>query len=480
MCRVEQNRTRWTLIKGFEMLERPSRRVAALKMIRRFKKLRMGDVPIPIKRLNKRPVVFHKNDAWLLDDAIDFFKNENAEVHELGIRCVDVFAIDFDEPSAYDTLAERFPCLKEAPMETTKKGMHVFFRRTPLLDEAEIWDAARKMRENGQVLPIDIKTATGSVDKKTGIRTSGILVVAPSEGKTWVRSIFDHEIKPVPPDLARWIISCYVIPSKGSIRPTSMEGARVPRVREAHQTKGGPGAYIMPSGAILMASSAELDAPDLASLGVCDMVGVTPVSKSDPDRDGNFTQMYRFHSTSECPMCREQHTSNYVVNVDHYGRRKLGSFSYECRKKHAGVFLPHSEAGLQKWREAFESVLTPVDEARTQQVARWVDKNAPELAKHTEQLWVCEDRAFMRSHGGVEYIIVSEKMVMPEKAMRFSLTTTRTPWLPCDEGPKETFTTTERIVTPDTELELVEALFLNHHSDEETEVHMREPDSSPS
>lgn len=91
--------------------------------------------------------------------------------------------LDFDDLSMAEAFEGEHPELGRAPMETTRKGRHYFFKRSAMMDAQGYYDGARQM---GGGYEVDFKTRTS-----TG--TGGLVVVAPSPGKEWVRPPWEWE-----------------------------------------------------------------------------------------------------------------------------------------------------------------------------------------------------------------------------------------------------------------------------------------------
>jgi hypothetical protein len=98
--------------------------------------------------------------------------------------------VDCDCVGVADALERRFPVLLDAPMETTRKGRHYFFRRSALADARGYYDGARQ-----RMASVDFKTRC-----ETG--TGGVIAVAPSTNKCWVRALWSSDgLAAIPDDL---------------------------------------------------------------------------------------------------------------------------------------------------------------------------------------------------------------------------------------------------------------------------------------
>ena len=174
----------------------------------------------------KRPMVKHINGQWTLELMRDYFATCN--YGPLGLLLHSMIVLDFDSAEAFDSMAPLFPVLTDpaTPYETTKKGRHVFLRRTALTEQLELHDGARKLYENGEEMKIDIKTECSPKLQRTE-PTAGYLQIAPSPGKKWVVPLRDFPPPPMPDDMARWIAAR--IQSKPKKGP---KGAAAPRKRK--------------------------------------------------------------------------------------------------------------------------------------------------------------------------------------------------------------------------------------------------------
>lgn len=129
------------------------------------------DILIPCPLNTKRPTVKYGGAAWTWE-SYDEFREKNSQGSQdwsIGLR--DLCVVDVDDHSLAADLEARFPSLRAAPCEHTRRGFHYFFRRSPLANVGRYFDGC------GKVTPhLDFKSVCS-----TG--TPGIIVVAPS---TWV------------------------------------------------------------------------------------------------------------------------------------------------------------------------------------------------------------------------------------------------------------------------------------------------------
>ncbi|KXZ42432.1 hypothetical protein GPECTOR_147g16 [Gonium pectorale] len=145
------------------------------------------DVVMPMTS-RKEPCFAHKGGAWTwlrLDECLPSMMRcpkSLTQVREatlaqqqqhVGILLRELCVLDFDDEATALSYESLFLELREAPCETTCKGRHYFFRRPAFTDSKGFYDGARQTADE-----VDFKSvcATG---------TSGTIVVAPSDGKSW-------------------------------------------------------------------------------------------------------------------------------------------------------------------------------------------------------------------------------------------------------------------------------------------------------
>ena len=189
-----------------------------------------GDVLVPVDPATKAPLVRHRDGAWSWA-RFEEFRASYPEHIAYGIAAQTLCVIDVDREAAIAPLLERFPCLaRDAVRATTRKGAHFFFTRSPLCDRDGFYDA------RSPVVPgIDFKTRAS-----TG--TGGIIVVAPSAGKSWWPgkpppwiALAGHAPPEIPEDLLRAV-------AKPSFPPTPVsfacaDGHIVERPRSRHASR---------------------------------------------------------------------------------------------------------------------------------------------------------------------------------------------------------------------------------------------------
>jgi P4 family phage/plasmid primase-like protien len=161
------------------------------------------DVVMPVAMKTKQPMRSHKANRWSWDALTAFLRSRaGKKPFATGILLREICAIDFDSNELAEQFEARFPILRSVPMETTSKGRHYFLGRPKWADEEGYFDGAR---QHGQELDVDFKSVCS-----TG--TSGMIVVAPSPGKTWVRPLFACESKL--PEIPRELLASIAVPKK--------------------------------------------------------------------------------------------------------------------------------------------------------------------------------------------------------------------------------------------------------------------------
>lgn len=112
-----------------------------------------------------------------------------------------MIVIDFDDVDTARGFTDRFPAMLETAVQQTTKGFHFIFKRTAKCDSCNLYDGARCISDPerpGHKLPIDIKTVC-----KTG--TGGILSLYPSEGKRWLRPMYEFPPIDIPDSLVEFL-----------------------------------------------------------------------------------------------------------------------------------------------------------------------------------------------------------------------------------------------------------------------------------
>ena len=311
---------------------------------------------------------------------------------DLGLLCDNgIFVIDFDTEELFE---EWYPDFKETfdrtAMAKTRKGYHVWLRRTPLCDELNLHDGPMGnvpgvLGPDGKPLkkPMDIKSLTGSKSvvpdpadpsRTVDYYTPGFCAVYPSPNKVWIRSVLDTPMLDVPEALARRLLAYR--------EPTGRAGVRAEGKRRREFT-------VVPSPATGGGSArdakpfwraCELDLPCLAALGFRRdrMAAVYEYSATKTRSMGGYVGgtvlEFQMHKGFPCPLCGKAEGHDNSTWVAHLpdGSRKVKSMSPVCfptyvasnGKKYPGrykssVDLPWSPEGVATWTQAMRARSVP-------------------------------------------------------------------------------------------------------------------------
>lgn len=149
----------------------------------------------------KGPMFAHKDGKWTWPRFDSEFAKLCRKPINIGILNKTLFNLDFDNKELADVWEAKYAELQTAPKQQTKNGFHYILGRTELCNVLGLFDGARQFfAEDGSKLDLDIKTVC-----RTG--TAGVLVVAPSKGKEWIRPIWETPIQPISDDFARTLSS---------------------------------------------------------------------------------------------------------------------------------------------------------------------------------------------------------------------------------------------------------------------------------
>lgn len=136
------------------------------------------DIIMPV--VEKAPMFPHKDGAWTWKSFEDF----KGKCTDIGVLLHTLCVVDVDTQAAVVALVDRFPILNLVPCERTTRGYHYWFIRPD--NECMYFDGA------AQVIPgVDFKSV-----HKNG--TSGLVVVAPSAGKKWIRKLTMETLIEIP------------------------------------------------------------------------------------------------------------------------------------------------------------------------------------------------------------------------------------------------------------------------------------------
>ena len=235
------------------------------------------DVLMILKKKTKAPAYSHKNGDWSWERLGKALKVQK-EAYNVGILLRTILVLDFDDTEEVERWMSRYEFLSECPVQQTSKGLHFFMRRTPLCDELALYDKARCFSIDGQVVDVDLKTLC-----KTG--TSGVISVAPSDGKKWLKSLEDHVLPDIPEKFARTLADMYH-------KPVISKAHLVSRLAQPVSEN----ANLVPSMQILRL----LEAAGFYSLAILSKTA------NGFSFDANRTLGLR----EQCPLCLQEHTNN--------------------------------------------------------------------------------------------------------------------------------------------------------------------------
>jgi hypothetical protein len=149
------------------------------------------DLLMPVREGSKAPMFRHTDGAWSWSRYDRFVASHNIYRYNVAILLRTICVVDVDSHELVRDLEQRYPSLTECPSEITKKGKHYFFSRSALCDSMAYMD-----QRSGVIQSVDFKTrcSTGN---------AGVIVVAPSEHKTWVRTPWSMGdiLPPIPDDV---------------------------------------------------------------------------------------------------------------------------------------------------------------------------------------------------------------------------------------------------------------------------------------
>lgn len=142
----------------------------------------------------KQPMSSHANGGWSWGK-LSAFRSQNPSHLHYSILMKTICVVDFDVRDIMAGWECRFPELQAAPMETSKKGGHFFFKRSALADTDGYYDGARQA-PGGESVDFKSCCSTG---------TGGVIVVCPSGERQWVRAVWDYPMTEISDDLLKAI-----------------------------------------------------------------------------------------------------------------------------------------------------------------------------------------------------------------------------------------------------------------------------------
>jgi putative DNA primase/helicase len=142
-------------------------------------------MPMPLRAQGKSPMFPHAEAGAWTWARVEAFVKDTPRHAEWGLLLDAVVAVDADDAETVAWLESlQDPDVRAAldvcPVQATRKGRHYLFLRPAWADDEGYWDGARQVADRA----VDLKTRCS-----TGTR--GVLVVAPSANKAWVRAPWD-------------------------------------------------------------------------------------------------------------------------------------------------------------------------------------------------------------------------------------------------------------------------------------------------
>ncbi|CAK0768877.1 hypothetical protein CVIRNUC_003609 [Coccomyxa viridis] len=145
----------------------------------------------------KAPARAHKGGAHTWDHYDAYRQRVLAPGQPIGILMRNLICVDIDDASLVPVWEAKYPCLLSSARETTRKGTHYIFRRSPKCDAIALTNGARQFQDDaGDDLPVDICSITRS--ECNAIKTAGLLVVTPSPNKQWKVAPWEIDLPPIP------------------------------------------------------------------------------------------------------------------------------------------------------------------------------------------------------------------------------------------------------------------------------------------
>lgn len=155
-----------------------------------------SDVLMPCAGSSKHPLFRHVEHSWGWSDWQKWKREHKTEIKQYNIAILlrQICVVDVDDKDTADQLERMFPVLQTVARAATTRGFHYYFQRSPLCD------ADGYYTQHGVVVPkIDFKSVCS-----TG--TASVILVQPSEGKTWIAKPWKSEtLTSIPDDLLKTI-----------------------------------------------------------------------------------------------------------------------------------------------------------------------------------------------------------------------------------------------------------------------------------
>lgn len=447
------------------------RRRMVLAMQRSLRRQGCSTVFVPVIAGTKQPTRKHKGGAYT---EADFRRAIDADDGcDWGLLCEDLVVLDFDVLEDYGVFEQMFPEVQHVPMETTRRGAHVFFKRCARLDAAAVTDRTNALIDaSGRQWKTDLKTVTASFIK--GVPTRGLVVVAPSAPREWVRPLTTTPLKPMSDRLVTWVIACYrrakaaaggakgpggraaaPAAAKKSRRPGALLGeeqelaaAEPERVWEpATPWDQGGVAKRREDGTLRLRGIAEADFADVRAMVLSDGEFGERREWQKGESEG-----FSFLFTGRCPLCNrpERHHNSFYVKHTPAGGRYLCTLSPSCARADDPAPLKLSAAGAAAYTARLELALAAAGATRASTTALLDYLQArrsckADLAAAGDDAWVDGGVVYCRvatARGEQQWLVLVPMAVGvaddggSNEATSGRLLLTRTPWdlnVPSDE-----------------------------------------------
>lgn len=355
----------------------------ALQLQDRLESLGSESVVVPVVRGTKMPAVKHSGGhTWTAREARQW---KNADV-DVGILLKSELVLDFDDRGGFLATKREFPELARAPTETTRRGVHVFFRRSAALDAAGFTDCPLRDPVTRAKLNIDAKTVTGS--EVGGRRTRGLLVVAPTRGREWLPGLSLLKVDPPEPSaaLVTWLLKRGVKAGKGGGACVAKACAPSPHARQVKASCSRPVVRLDEEGQPHLVPLPEVDALDASLAGGFTITAVYSERSAanlplpgGPYRGLGVASTYLWKETKgarACPVCFKAggHLNSYrMVYLMESGERAIDNMSPHCQPK--WMPLPFSAAACANIRRRFEAQCAQVPPEGVAALALWASRH---------------------------------------------------------------------------------------------------------
>lgn len=414
----------------------------ALQLQDRLLRLGSQSVVVPVVPGTKRPAVKHNGrHTWTAANAYTWFRGNKAG--DVGILLQSELVLDFDDKDSFFATRRLFPELARAPTETTRRGVHVFFRRSSALDAAGFSDCPLKDPATGASLKIDAKTVTNS--DVEGVKTRGLLVVAPTAGRQWLPGLSLMKVDPPEPSaaLVAWLLERGKTKRSGgaaregggssnrkkekpgsSSRRAAAGGDATAVVVDLDKHEGQP--YLLPT--------PEIDAIDAVRAGGFRIVDAYSAQRAQwlPKPGGSKLEydlasdyLWKDVGVSPCPLCgKVNHVNSYrMLYQIGSGSRSIDNMSADCNPRWKA--LPFSAESNAAIRPLFETQCEAVPSEKVAALAGWAARHRPDLAPLVGLGFSLGRWLFFRAAGGLAYLVIGK----PSKhAPFFTFRIDETPW----------------------------------------------------